>query len=137
MKIASILDYREAARRKLPSFLFEYIDGGSSAEVTLWRNVDDQRGVALRQRVMRDVNGTDLTTTLFGKTQSMQIALSAAGVWPLAEIAAGTLRRFGQAALGLMHWRRTVKRAWHMCFSLSKRKCAWRWDSPVSRKYQT
>jgi L-lactate dehydrogenase (cytochrome) len=30
MNIASALDYRIAAKRKLPRFLFDYIDGGSS-----------------------------------------------------------------------------------------------------------
>ncbi len=42
-KAASALDYRELARRRLPPFLFEYIDGGSYAEVTLKRNVADLR----------------------------------------------------------------------------------------------
>ena len=31
MKIASVTDYREAARRRIPHFLFEYIDGGANA----------------------------------------------------------------------------------------------------------
>ena len=35
MKAASASDYRELARRRLPRFLFEYIDGGSYDEVTL------------------------------------------------------------------------------------------------------
>jgi hypothetical protein len=51
MKAASALDYRELARRRLPPFLFEYIDGGSYAEVTLRRNVADLEDIALRQRV--------------------------------------------------------------------------------------
>ena len=35
MKAASVADYRELARRRLPKMFFEYIDGGSYAEVTL------------------------------------------------------------------------------------------------------
>lgn len=35
MKVAAALDYRELARRRLPCFLFDYVDGGSYAEVTL------------------------------------------------------------------------------------------------------
>ena len=46
MIISSPGDYREAARRKLPPFLFEYIDGGAYAETTLARNVADWREVA-------------------------------------------------------------------------------------------
>jgi len=80
MKAASILDYRELARRKLPPFLYEYIDGGSYAEVTLRRNVDDLADVQLRQRVMCDVSGIDLTTTLFGAEQRLPIALGPVGL---------------------------------------------------------
>ena len=53
MPIASVLDFREAARRRLPRFLFEYIDGGSYAEVTLRKNVSELSDIALRQRVLR------------------------------------------------------------------------------------
>ena len=67
MKAASTLDYRELARRRLPKFLFEYIDGGSYAEVTLRRNVQDLESITLRQRVLRDVGKLDLTCELFGQ----------------------------------------------------------------------
>ena len=67
MIAASALDYRELARRRLPHFLFEYIDGGSYAEVTMRRNVTDLEQVALRQRVLRDVSHIDLSTRLFGQ----------------------------------------------------------------------
>ena len=80
MKAASILDYRELARRRLPRFLFEYIDGGSYAEVTLRRNVSDLEQIALRQRVLRDVSTIDLATTLFGQTMAMPVALGPIGL---------------------------------------------------------
>ena len=74
MKPASMLDYRELARRRLPPMFFEYIDGGSYAEETLRRNVRDLEALALRQRVMRDMSQVDLSTTLFGQTLSMPLA---------------------------------------------------------------
>lgn len=80
MKAASISDYRELARRRLPRFLFEYIDGGSYAETTLGRNVSDLRDVALRQRVLRDVSDIDLSTTLFGQEVSLPVALAPVGL---------------------------------------------------------
>ena len=80
MKAASITDYRELARRRLPRFLFDYIDGGSYAETTLGRNVSDLRDVALRQRVLRDVSDIDLSTTLFGQKQSLPVALAPVGL---------------------------------------------------------
>jgi len=80
MIVANIADFREAARRKLPRFLFEYIDGGSYSETTLRRNGDDLAGIALRQRVLRDVSQIDLSTELFGTKQAMPVALAPIGL---------------------------------------------------------
>ena len=79
MKAASAFDYRELARRRLPRFLFDYIDGGSFAEVTLRRNVQDLEQVALRQRVLRNVSTIDLSTEVFGQTFAMPVALGPVG----------------------------------------------------------
>jgi L-lactate dehydrogenase (cytochrome) len=78
--IASVTDYRERARRRLPRFLFEYIDGGSYAEVTLRRNVAELERIELRQRVMRNVSEIDLSSTLFGQKWSMPVALAPIGL---------------------------------------------------------
>jgi len=80
MKIASVQDYRELARRRLPHFLFEYIDGGSYEEVTLQRNLHDLREVVLRQRVLRDVSTGDLRSNLFGQELAMPIVLGPIGL---------------------------------------------------------
>ncbi|HEV2599057.1 FMN-dependent L-lactate dehydrogenase LldD [Sphingopyxis sp.] len=80
MKPASIGDYREAARRRLPHFLFEYFDGGSYAERTLRANIADLQDVALRQRVLNDVAAIDLTTTLLGQQLAMPVALGPIGL---------------------------------------------------------
>ena len=79
-KAASALDYRELARRRLPPFLFEYIDGGSFGEVTLRRNVADLETIALRQRVLRDVSQIDLSVRLFGRLQALPVALAPIGL---------------------------------------------------------
>ncbi len=80
MKAASTLDYRALAKRRLPHFLFEYIDGGSFAETTLRRNVEDLEDIALRQRVLKDVSQIDLSTELFGRKLSMPVALGPIGL---------------------------------------------------------
>ncbi len=80
MKAASTLDFRELARRRLPRFLFEYIDGGSYAELTLRRNIADLEQIALRQRVLRDVSSIDPSTTLFGQKLGLPIALGPIGL---------------------------------------------------------
>ncbi len=80
MKPASSTDYRELARKRLPHFLFEYIDGGSYAEETLRRNVADLQDIALRQRVLNDVSSIDLSTQLFGQKLALPCALAPIGL---------------------------------------------------------
>ena len=80
MIISSAHDYREAARRRLPPFLFHYIDGGAYAEYTLKRNVEDLSKIALRQRVLKDMSSLSLETKLFDETLSMPVALSPVGL---------------------------------------------------------
>lgn len=80
MIAASIPDFRELARRRLPHFLFEYIDGGSYTETTLRRNITDLADIALRQRVLRDVSGLDVSTELFGQKVSLPVALGPIGL---------------------------------------------------------
>ena len=77
---ASVSDYRALAKARLPHFLFEYLDGGSYDEVTLWRNVEDLQSIALRQRVLRDVSAIDLSTELFGKRWAMPVGLGPVGL---------------------------------------------------------
>jgi L-lactate dehydrogenase (cytochrome) len=79
-RAASVSDYRALAKARLPHFLFEYLDGGSYAEVTAKRNIADLEAVALRQRVLRDVSHIDLSTELFGKRWAMPVGLGPIGL---------------------------------------------------------
>jgi L-lactate dehydrogenase (cytochrome) len=89
MPAASIADFRAQARRRLPHFLFEYIDGGSYDEVTLRANRHDLGELALRQRVLKNVENVSTTTDLFGDSCSMPVALAPVGL-------AGINRRRGE-----------------------------------------
>lgn len=80
MIISASTDYRAAAQRKLPPFLFHYIDGGANAEHTLRRNVSDLADIALRQRVLRDMSQLSLETQLLGETLTMPVALAPVGL---------------------------------------------------------
>jgi L-lactate dehydrogenase (cytochrome) len=80
MAIACVTDFRREAEKRLPRFLFDYIDGGAYAEVTLRRNVADLAEIALRQRVLVDVSKIDLTTRLFGCELSMPVGLGPVGM---------------------------------------------------------
>ncbi len=77
---ASVMDYRELARRRLPRQLFDYIDGGAYAENTLRANVEDLAAIPLRQRILRDVSDIDLGVDLLGERLSMPIVLGPIGL---------------------------------------------------------
>lgn len=62
MIISASTDYRQAAKRRIPPFLFHYADGGAYTEHTLRRNVEDLAGIALRQRVLKDMSTLSLET---------------------------------------------------------------------------
>jgi L-lactate dehydrogenase (cytochrome) len=80
MIISAATDYREAAKRKLPRFLFDYLDGGSYAEMTLRNNVSDLSSLALRQRVLKNVADLSLETELFGEKMAMPVMLAPVGL---------------------------------------------------------
>jgi len=90
LRAANVADYREAARRRLPRVLFDYIDGGAYAEETLAANVADIQALRLRQRVLRDVSKISTETELFGEKLSMPVILSPVGL-------AGMSARRGEA----------------------------------------
>lgn len=87
---ASVKDYRRLAERRLPRFLFDYLDGGAYAEVTLARNVADFERLALHQRILRDVSSRSTATRLFGAELTMPLALSPVGL-------SGMMARRGEA----------------------------------------
>ena len=80
MTVVSSADYRHAARRRLPCFLFDYLDGGANDELTLNANTADLQEIAVQQRVLRDVSRVDLGTQLFGRSQSMPVILGPVGI---------------------------------------------------------
>ncbi|PZU12234.1 MAG: L-lactate dehydrogenase [Sphingobium sp.] len=80
MIATSTQDFRRGARRRLPRFLFDYIDGGAGDERTLDENQCALRTVALRQRVLRDVAAIDLRTNLFGQEVAAPLVLAPVGL---------------------------------------------------------
>jgi L-lactate dehydrogenase (cytochrome) len=78
--ISSPLDYREAARRRLPRFLFDYVDGGAFGEETMAANRADLADIRLTQRVLRDISSLSLETKLFGETMALPLMLAPIGL---------------------------------------------------------
>lgn len=79
MIVSALSDYREAARRRLPRFLFDYIDGGAVAENTMNANAAELASVALRQRVLCGAGEPTLATTILDDAWAMPVALGPVG----------------------------------------------------------
>lgn len=90
---ATAADYRALARRRLPRFLFDYLDGGAGEERTLAANVDDFAGVRIRQRVLVDTSRVDTGAVLLGESCALPLALAPVGL-------AGMMARRGEARAG-------------------------------------
>lgn len=84
MIAASFEDFRNGAARRLPRFLFDYIDGGANDERTMAANTADLAAVTLRQRVLRDASAQDLAVTLLGETCALPVVLGPVGLAGLA-----------------------------------------------------
>jgi L-lactate dehydrogenase (cytochrome) len=69
-------DFRELARRRLPSPLFHYIDGGADDESTLRRNTDAFQSVDLIPNVLAGVDDVDMSVSLFGKRLAIPLFFS-------------------------------------------------------------
>jgi L-lactate dehydrogenase (cytochrome) len=77
---ATVLDYRELARRRLPRQLFDYLDGGAYGERTMRANVEDLERLLLRQVVMRDVSERDQSVEVLGQRLAMPVILGPVGL---------------------------------------------------------
>jgi L-lactate dehydrogenase (cytochrome) len=76
---ASVSDYRELARRRLPRVMFDYVDGGAFEESTLRANRSDLQQISLKQKVLRDVSALDTSVSLFGQSCSLPLILAPVG----------------------------------------------------------
>lgn len=90
--IVNIGDLRLAARRRLPRFLFDYVDGAAYDEKTMrWNEAAFDRW-RFRHRVLRDMSARKLGVSVLGAEQALPLALAPTGfaglLWPRGEIAA-------------------------------------------------
>lgn len=85
----SIAQARELASRRLPTFAFDFLDGGAGNEQTIAGNVDHLRALALVPRVLTGATNPDLTTALFGQSYAAPFGIAPMGLpsiaWPGAE----------------------------------------------------
>lgn len=77
--LTSVADYRLLAKKRLPKYLFDFIDGGAFNELTMKLNSEDYERIAFRKRVLIDVSGVDTSIELFGQKLSSPLILAPIG----------------------------------------------------------
>ena len=72
----SFADFRELARRRLPSPIFNYIDGAADDETTYDRNTKSFEACDLVPNVLRGVENIDMSVKILGQNLDMPIYCS-------------------------------------------------------------
>ncbi|MEQ9298116.1 MAG: alpha-hydroxy acid oxidase, partial [Cyclobacteriaceae bacterium] len=82
------LDLRARAKRRIPKFAFEYLDGGCNEDVNLVKNTKEIRDVELVPQYLTPHTKSDMSTQLFGHTYSAPFGIAPVGLqglmWPKA-----------------------------------------------------
>lgn len=103
-KAWSIDDLRKMARKRVPRYFFDYLEGGANSETTMRANENDFARWRLRQKVLTGVRSSaaGLNATYLGAEHRLPILLGPVGFagmyWPRGEIAAG--RAADEAGIG-------------------------------------
>ncbi len=84
-RAANVEDLRVLARRRLPSGVFDYIDGAAEDERSLADSTAAFARIGFSPRVLRDVSTIDTSTTLFGRTLPVPVVLSPTGFSRIAD----------------------------------------------------
>ena len=75
----NIEDLRAVARKRLPRFVYDYLEGGADDEFTLSRNRGVFSELYLLQRVLVDISGMDTSTTVLGEQVGLPLILTSTG----------------------------------------------------------
>ena len=82
----SIDDLRNKAKKRIPKFVFEYMDGGCNEDVNLAKNTSDIRQVELKPYYFNQYQGSSMKTELFGHVYDAPFGIAPIGlqgmIWP-------------------------------------------------------
>ena len=82
----SVADLRARAKKRMPKFAFEYLDGGCNEEVNIRKNTSEIREVELQPKYLEAYAGCDIKTELFGHTYDAPFGVAPIGLqglmWP-------------------------------------------------------
>ncbi len=96
----NIADLREIARRKVPNFVFEYVEGGAEDEATLRHNRAALEALRFVPRTLVDTRARHQRVPLFGEESPLPLIIAPTGgngiAYPLGDLAlARAAARFG------------------------------------------
>ena len=88
-KFVNVLDFREAARRRLPRIAFDYLEPGAEDGITSRRNRAVFERLAFQPSMLSDVAEVDLSTSILGHPCRLPLVIGPTGFaglfWPQAD----------------------------------------------------
>ncbi|WP_284041202.1 alpha-hydroxy acid oxidase [Jejuia spongiicola] len=85
-KYPSVEDLRSRAKKRIPKFAFEYLDGGCNEDVNLYKNTAEIREVELLPQYLSKHTASSMKTTLFGHEYDAPFGMAPVGLqglmWP-------------------------------------------------------
>ncbi|MGA2129055.1 MAG: alpha-hydroxy-acid oxidizing protein, partial [Xanthobacteraceae bacterium] len=80
MTMLSVAEFRAGAKRKLPKFAFDYLDGGAGSEAGIRRNEQAFEDIVFKPRALVDVETRDLSTTFLGRRWAAPFGIAPIGL---------------------------------------------------------
>ena len=81
-----VADLQRQAKKRIPKFAFDYLEGGCMEEIGVQRNRADIEAVQLRSELLKPFSGSDLSVELFGHKYSAPFGIAPIGLqglmWP-------------------------------------------------------
>lgn len=82
----SVEALKKKAKKRIPKFAFDYLEGGCNEELNVWRNEHDLKQILLMPQYLKKHKGVDMRTDLFGHTYNAPFGISPIGLqglmWP-------------------------------------------------------
>ena len=68
--LPDVASLKQRAKKRIPHFAFDYLEGGCNEEIGIERNRLDIQSIQLRSELLKPFSGTSLETEIFGHTYS-------------------------------------------------------------------
>lgn len=86
--LPDVASLKQRAKKRIPHFAFDYLEGGCNEEIGIERNRLDIQSIQLRSELLKPFSGTSLETEIFGHTYSAPFGIAPIGLqglmWPKA-----------------------------------------------------